>query len=307
MKKIICVLLITFSAVVRSNSLEIVVPYNPGGAADTVGRAFSKFYETQYRQPLTVINRPGTGGVIGTRYVLTRQPDGNTLLVANSGSLLFNKIFYKTQHYDYSDFDILGPYAQTPSIMAVSDTSIISVDEFIKLAQRKKNINCGTSSASGAVVGESILKALGLTSAQVIIYKGSNEVITAMLGKHIDCSFDTLSSQLEFYKNKNINIIAIGSTSTHPTITTAKLYKNIVPELEFYYWYGVAISKKVDPTIRKEISNKFQNIYKDTEFRNTMHLIGLEPIKGQKNTATWMDNQYQKFNRMREEIGIAQQ
>jgi len=307
MKKLICGLLITISASVSAQSLELLVPYNPGGAADTVGRAFSKFYEKQYQQSLTVINRPGAGGVIGTHQVLTRPADGNTLLLANSGSLLFNKIFYKNQPYDYSEFDISGPYAQTPMGLAVSNTSITSVNAFVEMYHRKKTITCGTSSASGAVIGKYILNTLGLRSAEVIIFKGSNEVVAALIGKHIDCSFDTLSSQIQHHKNKSVNVIAVGSKSTHPDVPNATLYKTIVPNLVFYYWYGIAVPKAVDPVKRKAIADKFKNVYKDQEFQRTMNSLGLESIEGHPNTQAWITDQYQKFNRMREELGIAQQ
>ena len=307
MKKLICCLLITISTSVSAQSLELLVPYTPGGAADTVGRALQKFYQKQYQQSLTVINRPGAGGVIGTHQVLTRPADGNTLLLANAGSLLFNKIFYKNQPYDYSEFDIFGPYVQTPMALTVGNASVTSVNAFVELYHSNKKITCGTSSASGAVIGKYILNTLGLRSAEVIIYKGSPEVVAALIGKHIDCSFDNLSSQIQHHKNKNVNVIAVGSESTHPDVPEATLYKTIVPNLVFYYWYGIAVPKAVDPAKRKSIADKFKNAYKDQEFQSTMNSLGLESTKGHQNTQAWITDQYQKFNRMREELGIAQQ
>jgi tripartite-type tricarboxylate transporter receptor subunit TctC len=298
-----CMSIVSASA----DTVDLVVPYPPGGAADSVGRALAKFYKSQTQQNILVSNRSGGGGTIGTQYVLNHPLDGRTLLVANSGSLLFNKVFYKNQTYDYSEFDIAGPYAQTPSMFAVSDTNINTVEEFVALSKNKKNITCGTSSTSGAVVGKSILKNLGLDSAEVITFRGSNEVTMALLGKHIDCSFDTLSSHLPFYKNKDINIIAIGADHIPPDFPKAVLYKKIVPDLEFYYWYGVAVPKSVDSKIRKDVLKKFSIVYKDPEFRQTMSKLGLEAVKGHSNTTAWMDQQYQKFNHMRESFGIPQQ
>lgn len=306
-KHIVMFFLVLCSINTSAKDKDLVVPYAPGGAADTVGRALSKFYEAQYQQPLRVSNRSGGGGTVGTQYVLNQPSDGQTLLVANSGSLLFNKVFYKKQTYDYTDFDIAGPYAQTPSILAVSDVNIKSVAEFIDLSHRKKNVTCGTSSTSGTVVGKSILKNLGLHSVEVITFRGSNEVLSALLGKHIDCSFDTLSSHLPLYQNNEINVIAIGSTLPHPNFPTATLYKKIVPGLEFYYWYGVAIPKSVNEKTRIDILKKFSMVHKDSEFRQTMSKLGLETVKGQTDTLSWIDQQYQKFNHMRESLGIPQQ
>jgi tripartite-type tricarboxylate transporter receptor subunit TctC len=307
MKYITMFFLFLFSAISHAKDIDLVVPYAPGGAADTVGRALGKFYKDHYQQNMIVSNRAGAGGVIGTQYVLNNPANGTTLLVANSGSLLFNKVFYKNQPYDYSEFDIAGPYAQTPSIFSVSNIDIKSVADFIELSRQKKHITCGTSSTSGVVVGKSILKNIGIDSAEIITFRGSNEVITALLGKHIDCSFDTLSSHLPLYRNKNINIIAIGSSSVNLDFPNAVLYKKIVPDLEFYYWYGVAIPTSVNLKIRKDILKKFSVVYKDPEFQQTMSNLGLETVKGQIDTQKWIDQQYQKFNQMRKTFNIPQQ
>ena len=288
-------------------STELIVPYGPGGAADIVGRAAAAYYEKTQSESIVIVNRPGAGGTIGTNYALKQHPDGKTLVVANSGSFVFNKVFYKTQPYDYSDFDIAGPYAQTPVMLAVSDTQINTIDEFIIATKKKKNFNCGTSSPSGAVLGRYILQQLKIDSVEIIIYRGSTEVSAALVGKQIDCAFDPLSSQLALYKNKNINIIAIASDQVNPEFVNVALFKDLVPDLIFYYWYGIAVPKSVNIKLRKTILTKFSLMYKDPEFVNTISTVGLMPVAGLKNPNQWIDQQYRKFDKMRELTGISKE
>ena len=302
MKKILVVLLLPLLA----QATELIVPYAPGGAADSFGRAAALYYEKNQKQTITVINKPGGGGTIGTRYALSQKNLKPTLVVANSGSFLFNKIFYKNPSYDYSDFDIVGPYVQTPSVLAVSDTHITTIGDFISASYKKKTFTCGTSSAAGAVVGRYILQHLKIDSVEIIMYKGSAEVSAALLGKHIDCAFDTYSSLMPLYKNKNITIIATGGDN-NKEIPNATLYQNIVPNLVFYYWYGIAIPHRDNQTTSKEILNKFSAMYRDKNFQTSMNLLGFEVIAGEKNTNSWLDQQYQKFDHMRESAGIGKE
>lgn len=138
------------------------------------------------------------------------------------------------------------------------------------------------------------------------MYKGSAEVSAALLGKHIDCAFDTYSSLMPLYKNKNITIIATGGDN-NKEIPNATLYQNIVPNLVFYYWYGIAIPHRDNQTTSKEILNKFSAMYRDKNFQTSMNLLGFEVIAGEKNTNSWLDQQYQKFDHMRESAGIGKE
>jgi tripartite-type tricarboxylate transporter receptor subunit TctC len=305
MKKLLCGLMITLSAFAQAQPLDLVVPFAPGGAADIFGRAVQKYYKKITNEDMIVSNRAGAGGVVGAQHVL-KQTDGKTLLVGNAGSLVFNKILFSNQSYDYNDFEMVGPYAVTPSVLTVSDTTITKLAQFVELAKRKP-ITCGVSSPSGVIAGRALLKQLQINSAEIIIYRGSSEIVTALLGRHIDCSIDTFSSHMTIWKDKKINIIAVGSESAHPYLPGVPMFQDIVPGLVFNLWYGIAIPKTVDPGMRRTVLSKFTNLHRDPEFQQTMNTLGLEAVAGNKNPNQWLDQQYQKFEQLRIEAGVNKQ
>jgi tripartite-type tricarboxylate transporter receptor subunit TctC len=305
MKKLLCGLMITLSAFAQAQSLDLVVPFAPGGGADVFGRAVQKYYKKITNEDMIVSNRPGAGGVVGAQHVL-KQTDGKTLLVGNAGSLVFNKILFNNQSYDYNDFEMVGPYAVTPSVLTVSDTSITKPAQFVELAKRKP-ITCGASSPSGVIAGRALLKQLQINNAEIIIYRGSSEIVTALLGRHIDCSIDTFSSHMPIWKDKKINIIAVGSESAHPDLPGVPMFQDIVPGLVFNLWFGIAIPKTVDSGMRRTVLSKFTNLHRDPEFRQTMNAQGLEAVVGNKNPNQWLDQQYQKFEQLRIEAGVNKQ
>lgn len=304
MKKILAILFYSFGF--SAWATEIVVPYAPGGAADSVGRAMAKYLEKTQSKNITVTNRSGASGTVGTQWVLTQPATGRTMVVANSGSFIFNKVFFKSQTYDYKDFDVMGPFAQTPAILSVGDTNIKNINDLVALSKRRP-ITCGSSSTSGMIVGRILLQRLNISNAEIIIYRGSSEVVSDLLGRHIDCSIDTFSPQMSHWKNKTINIIAVAAESAHRDLPGVPLFRDHAPDLVFYFWYGLAVPRSVDADVRKSIAQQIQNIYRDPDFQNTMSSLGLEHTPGVSDTQRWMDQQYQRFDRMRADLGIQKQ
>src|SRR5215831_19365838 len=80
-------------------SVKIVVPFEAGGTVDTVARALADRLKTRWRVPVIVENRPGAGNIVGAQAVAKAEPDGYTLLLANT-SISVNPSLYKTLPYD---------------------------------------------------------------------------------------------------------------------------------------------------------------------------------------------------------------
>lgn len=303
-RKLVCSLFLLANTCLAT---ELVVPYGAGGAADQFGRAAAQYYEKTSRQNIIVTNRAGAGGTLGTNHVLRNHKDGSGLIVANAGSFVFNKVFQKEQPYDHSEFEVVGPFAGSPAILSVGDTKITDLQQFVTSVKSKKNYTCGSSSQTGAMLGRIMLKQLKLDSVEIVVYKGAGEVVTALLGRHVDCSFDNMSSHMTLIQAGQINVIAVASEATHPVVPKAKLFKDIVPDLTFSFWYGIGIPKSVDSTMRKTLLSRFRNMDQDNNFQRLMRLAGQDTFVPQADATAWIEQQYRKFDGMRAEIGIEKQ
>src|SRR5690606_28794073 len=83
-----------------SQPIRLVVPFAPGGAADTLARALANNMGEHAGQTVVVENRAGAGGTIGTASVARAAPDGYTLLLGNVSTLATAASLYTKLPYD---------------------------------------------------------------------------------------------------------------------------------------------------------------------------------------------------------------
>src|SRR5262245_44184983 len=71
--------------------VQIVVPFPPGGNTDILTRLMADHFSQSFKQPFTVVSKPGAGANIGAAAVANSEPDGYTLLMAPPGTHVINQ------------------------------------------------------------------------------------------------------------------------------------------------------------------------------------------------------------------------
>src|SRR6202049_3265872 len=83
-----------------SRPIRMLVGFSPGGPADVMARLVGQRMSVSLGQPIVVENRPGAGGTIAARAVADSEPDGYTLLLGNTSTLVISPLMYKNVGYD---------------------------------------------------------------------------------------------------------------------------------------------------------------------------------------------------------------
>jgi hypothetical protein len=78
-----------------------------------------------------------------------------------------------------------------------------------------------------------------------------------------------------------------------------------VPGLTFYNWSGVSILKTVPTAEKDRIFSALRNAARDLVYRNTMTALGLEIVENPPLGETWLNNEYQKYENLRQQLGIS--
>ena len=188
-----------------NGAINIVVPLAPGDAADTTVRLLADEIAKTLRTPVTVTNRPGAGGALGTNTVVQAKKDGQTILFAQNSALTFRPVIEaQTVSYDPErDLVPLGISSRTPSLLVVrSDAPYRTLADLIEQAKKDPgSVRIGHPGAGS--VGDFCIQLINaLTGAQLLAvpYAGASPAVTALRGGHIEgvvLALGALSGQIK--------------------------------------------------------------------------------------------------------------
>jgi putative tricarboxylic transport membrane protein len=174
-------------------NIEIVAGSAPGGSNDKTARAMERILIANKlaHATLTVVNKPGGGGIIAYTYASQRPGDAHILYVASSG-LLSNHIT-GASGLSHADFTPIAMLYNDYSVFAVQAGSPIKSGKELadRLKKDPRSVTIGFANAFGSsrhISAGLLIKALGgnVRDLKPVVFKGSAEAITAMLGGHID-------------------------------------------------------------------------------------------------------------------------
>jgi tripartite-type tricarboxylate transporter receptor subunit TctC len=262
---------IAWAQIYPARPVTLVVPYPAGTATDTTMRALGTATEKYLGRPIVIENRPGAGGALGPGQVATARPDGYTL--SQIPLPVFRAFFLRKMAYDPSrDFTyIIGITGYTYGVVVRSDSPWKTFQELLADAKRDPGkINFGTPGANTTqhVTMLQIARQQGINWTHVP-FKGTPEMVSALLGGHIDVSADTTAwgPQVNAGQLRLLVTFGAGRTKSWPTVPTLQeVGINLVANSP----YGLAGPKDMDPMIVKILHDAFQKGMQEPAFGTVM-------------------------------------
>jgi len=130
----------TWAEVYPGRPVTLVVPFPPGGVADTVGRPIAESMAQFLGQPIVVDNKAGAGGGIGMAQVARSKPDGLTLLMALvsiSTIPVADEVLGRVPSFALSQFKPIARFTADPTVLAVrADAPWQSFQEFVEYVRK---------------------------------------------------------------------------------------------------------------------------------------------------------------------------
>jgi tripartite-type tricarboxylate transporter receptor subunit TctC len=210
-----------------SRTITIIVPYPAGGPTDVLARLVAQHAGADLGQSITVDNRGGGAGVIGSVAAQRADPDGHTLVLGTNQTHATNQSLLKNHPFDAAkDFTAVSGLAEVPHVLVVrrdltvKDLAIKDVAELVALAKSKPGgLNCGSTGVGSA---SHLTMELFKTRADVAMlhvpFRGSAPLITELLAGRIDVSFATLPTVAAQVDNGDVKALAIASTKRTPRL-----------------------------------------------------------------------------------------
>ena len=193
--------------------IKLVVPSPAGGPPDQIARLLSDKMAAALGQPVIVENRAGgAGGIIGAKSVITAEPDGHTLFMGSTSSVLIAPLIYKNAGYTAATFAPVARVAESTEMLALHPSvPANSVAELVSLAKSRPGALSYGSAGVGTLPhleGE-FLKTAAQIEMVHVPYRGGGQALTGLLGGEIQVLFSTRVQILPHVRDGRLKGLAV--------------------------------------------------------------------------------------------------
>jgi tripartite-type tricarboxylate transporter receptor subunit TctC len=263
--------------------IKLVVPFSAGGVNDVVGRQWAD----KMKAPLGAVyveNQGGGGGSIGAMDVVRSAPDGHTLFLGSTSTMVLNSMTNPKLPYDPASFEPI-------TILCVSSTSIAvhpsvpanNIEEFLAYAKANTGKLSYGSAGTGTMShlsGELFKQITGIKDMTHIPYKGAGPGITDLVSGHISVMSPNITGQLlQLHNTGKIRILAINSPSrlsAAPSIPTA--IEQGVPNMIGQLFLGIFAPKGTPQPVIGQIAKATREALGDAAYQKALGDSGFEAV-----------------------------
>lgn len=273
----------TLAQTYPARPIKLVVPYAPGGGADSVARIVAKKVSETIGQLIVIENKGGAGAILGTDQVAKAEPDGYTLLLGQSGPISINPAVYNTLPYDpIRDFAPVTMTTGYPYILVVNaDLPAKTLQEFVALAKaRPDSMNYGSTGVGAAnhLVAELFNSKAGLKMTHVP-YRGTALAVADLLAGTLTMVFGDPVSVLPHMKSGKLRALAVTSAQRSPVSPEVPtVAESGYPGFEALAWHGILVPAKTPPEIVARLNAEFVKALADPATRELLVNQALAPV-----------------------------
>jgi tripartite-type tricarboxylate transporter receptor subunit TctC len=201
--------------------VQVILAFTPGSAVDIVGRIVSAKLSEMWGQPVVNDNRSGAGGSIGSAAVARAAPDGYTLLVTSNAHTVNPAIIANLPYDTLKDFTDIVPFAEQPNVMVVNtEAPYKTLADLVAAAKAKPgSINIGHAGiGSGTHLSTEKFIAAANIKVVEVPFKGTPEVIAAILSHNVDGYWAPISAGLSQIKSGKLRPLAVTTAKRSPVL-----------------------------------------------------------------------------------------
>ncbi|HLQ97573.1 MAG TPA: tripartite tricarboxylate transporter substrate-binding protein [Candidatus Dormibacteraeota bacterium] len=227
-----------------NDNIEIVAPATPGGGWDTTARGMQNVLDENnlVEENMNVTNKPGGGGEVGWQHL--SQQDSHAIAI-NSSLVVTNNLLGQSE-LTYEDFTPLATLATEWVTVAVPNGSDIEsgTDMLDQLLEDPTSLNIAVAPALGNNDHLSFVRVaeehgVDVSQLEFMIYESGGDVLTALLGGHVDVATMALSESLDQHLNGEIEIIATTADAPIPEDESIPSWQDQGIDYTFPHWRGI--------------------------------------------------------------------
>jgi tripartite-type tricarboxylate transporter receptor subunit TctC len=262
--------------------VRIVIGFPAGGPLDQHARLWADALARLLGQPVLVDYKAGAGGTVGAQAVATAAPDGHTLLLANTGTMVINPALYRKLPYDtLNSFVPVARTAQQPLALLVHpEVPARTLPEFVALLKAHPGrYNYGSAGNGGIshLVPE-MLKTRTGTFMVHIPYRGSAPAFTDLIAGQVQFMAESIPQAAQYARAGKVRALAVTSRERNPALPEVPTAIEAgLGGFEVVGFYGVLAPAGTPAAIVERLSGAFGQLLASPEIRDRMIAQGADP------------------------------
>jgi tripartite-type tricarboxylate transporter receptor subunit TctC len=262
-----------------AKAVRVIVPFSPGGVADSSTRVVSERLGARLGQAVVVENRPGASGNIGTAAVATSAPDGYTLLLGFDGTMVINPHVYAKLPFDtLRDFAPVTKLGDATLILVAHPS--VAAKNLQELLTLKTQFSYGTAGTGSTphLAGELLAQRTGISLTHVP-YKGGGQAMGDVVGGQIPLVFTAIATAQQFVRSGKLKAMGVssakrsGSLPEVPTFIESGLDGFVVDS-----WVGILAPAKTPRPVLERLQKEIAAVLAEPEIRERYATLGIEPV-----------------------------
>jgi tripartite-type tricarboxylate transporter receptor subunit TctC len=258
----------------------MIVPFPPGGLADTVGRPVADAMSRDLGQPVVIENKAGAGGAIGMGVAAKAKPDGYTILMSLSSFSVLpeaDRILGRQPQYQIADLKPVARFTADPTVLAVrADSPWKTYDDFITDAKAHPGkFNFGSSGNYGTmhVPMEMLAQTAGIKLTHVP-YTGAGPAIVGLLGGQVDAVATGPATIVQHVKGGKVRVLAHWGNVRLITLPDVQSLKELGTNVEYAQWSGLFVPAGTPEPIAQRLRVAARAAANDPKVKETLLSAG---------------------------------
>ncbi|RIX81264.1 Bug family tripartite tricarboxylate transporter substrate binding protein [Acidovorax cavernicola] len=263
--------------------IRLVVPFQAGGATDVLARVLGQKMAASMGQPIVVDNKPGAAGIIGTDAVAKAAPDGYTIVLSLSNSLMTNEFLYEKLPYDTGrDLTLVYQIAMAPLVLVVHPSVPAKTGpELLKYVAANKGKVAYGSYGVGAYphLAGAHMSLTQQADMNHVAYKGEAPMVQDLIGGQIQMAYASALAakpHIDAGKLKAVGVTGERRMSTLPNVPTLAEQGLKDEAYRVTGWLAIAAPAKTPKAIVDRIADEVRKATQQPDVRERVAAMGFE-------------------------------
>jgi tripartite-type tricarboxylate transporter receptor subunit TctC len=262
--------------------VKIVVPAQPGGGLDLIGRTVADQLGRALEQSFIVENISGGGGAIACQTVARAAPDGYTLMVGYVATHATSPAVRKVPYDAIRDFTPIAMVGGTRNMLVVHPTLPVTdlkgLIEYAKNKPGKLTFGAGGIGTLNHLLMEQLKGAAGFDTVTVQ-YRGIGPAFADMLGGQLEAMTPGLAAALPHIRSRKVKPIAVTGLVRHPLLPDVPTFEESgFKGFDGVQWYGIVGPAKMRPEVTQRLNAEIGKALASPALQQRLVAEAIEPM-----------------------------